>query len=131
MPEKSFFKKAKLVAKKTSEVSQPFASKVAESVGNLTDATTKKYEESGVKEKVATFANTTSKKYEESGAKERVEAVTGKVSEQFDVLSGQAIFQAVQDNLAKQDQYNDVLANKLLEALDRIKQLEDKIGYTK
>ena len=91
----------------------------------------KKYEESGAKNKVDSLANATVDKYEECGAKAKVDLVTGKVSESFDVVSGQAMFQAVQDRLAKQDQYNDALANKLLEALDRIALLEQKLGLSK
>lgn len=50
--------------------------------------------------------------------------VGGKVSGQFDVLSGQAMYEAVQERLAKQDHFNDVLANKLFEALERVEELE-------
>lgn len=92
---------------------------IAEAARHLTSETAKS---------AGNLASSASKKYEESGAKETVDTVTGKVSEQFDVVSGQAMFQAVQDYLAIQSQYNDALANKLLEALDRIKQLEEKIG---
>lgn len=89
----------------------------------------KLYEETGskIEEKVAMA----DKFLEESGTKHKIGVVTSKVSEQFDVISGQAILKEVQERLAKQDEYNNILATKLFEALDRIKFLEQKIGITK
>lgn len=131
MLENSYLKKAKAMAQKTTDGVRPLATKASESVNKVVSSTSKKYEESGAKEKVDSLASVASKKYEESGAKSTVDTVSGKVSESFDVVSGQAMFQAVQDRLTKQDQYNDVLANKLLEALERISQLEQKLGLNK
>lgn len=48
--------------------------------------------------------------------------------EKFDVVIGQAMYELVQERLALQDRYNDILATKLHEALEKIKELEEKIS---
>ncbi len=128
MAEKNFFDKVKIVAGKTNRVVQPVTKKATDSAGSLAASAGRKYEESGVKERIDSAANTVKQQYEDSGLKDRAESVSNTVSGQFDIVSGQAMFQAVQDHLAKQEQYNDVLANKLFEALERIKQLEETLG---
>ncbi len=50
--------------------------------------------------------------------------VVDKASDCLDSMSGQKIYDVVQERLAVQDQYNDVLASKLHEALQRIEALE-------
>ena len=63
-------------------------------------------------------------------AKEIIETavkVPGRVSDQFDILTGKKILEEVQKRLANQDKYNDVLATKLVEALERIKILEHRL----
>ena len=62
--------------------------------------------------------------YEESGAKGKVDAVQSQISTTFDEISGQAMYQLVQERLAEQDRFNDLLAAKLQEALERITELE-------
>lgn len=53
-----------------------------------------------------------------------VDAISGKL----DSMSGQRMYDLVQERLAVQDQYNDVLASKLHEALQRIEKLEGIIN---
>lgn len=50
------------------------------------------------------------------------------VTEFLDTASGQKIFNEMQKHIALQEQYNDVLANKLAEALKRIEVLEAKLN---
>ncbi len=52
----------------------------------------------------------------------------GKISDGIDVMSGQRMFDLVQERMAVQDQYNDVLASKLYEALQRIERLEKAVN---
>ncbi|MDD3021335.1 MAG: hypothetical protein PHX61_10245 [Alphaproteobacteria bacterium] len=52
------------------------------------------------------------------------EAAVDVVKEGLDSVSGQKMYDLVQERLAVQDQYNDVLAAKLHEALERIETLE-------
>ena len=111
MEKNKFLQKAKTMAQQTNDGLQPLALKVTKSVND--------------------FASTSGRIYDASGAKDKMDAITGTVSEGFDVVSGQAMYQAVQEHLAVQEQYNDVLANKLFEALERIKKLEEKLEGTK
>jgi hypothetical protein len=66
-----------------------------------------------------------------AGVKETAEKITDTVSEQLDVVSGKKILDEVRRRLTTQDKYNDVLATKLFEALERIKILEQKLGIEK
>ena len=67
-------------------------------------------------------------KYLESGAKGKVDALQSRVSGKFDEVSGQAMYHLVQDRLAEQDRFNDLLATKLHEALERISELEKRLA---
>ena len=67
-------------------------------------------------------------KYEESGAKGKVDVFQSQVSGKFDEISGQAMYQLVQERLAEQDRFNDLLATKLHEALERISVLEKRLA---
>ena len=68
---------------------------------------------------------------DEKGVTKKVQEIGGTVSEHFDVVSGKKILDEVQKRLAKQDAYNDALATKLFEALERIKVLESRLGISK
>jgi hypothetical protein len=50
------------------------------------------------------------------------------VKEKLDSATGQKMYDLVQERLAVQDQYNDVLAAKLHEALQRIEALEGVVN---
>lgn len=67
-------------------------------------------------------------KYEASGAKGKIDAVQRHVSGKLDEISGQAMYQLVEQRLAEQDRFNDLLATKLHDALERISQLEKKLA---
>jgi len=69
-----------------------------------------------------------SSKYEESGAKKHIDMIKTKSGEKLDVISGQAMYEIVQERLDLQDRYNDLLATKLHEALERISKLEKKLS---
>ena len=66
--------------------------------------------------------------YVESGAKGKVEVFESQVSGKLDEISGQAMYQLVQERLAEQDRFNDLLATKLHEALERISELEKRLA---
>ena len=68
------------------------------------------------------------RKYEESGAKGKVDTVQSQISGKFDEVSGQAMYHLVQERLAEQDRFNDLMATKLHEALKRISDLERRLG---
>jgi hypothetical protein len=81
--------------------------------------------------KIKEYANRVSEgvssKYEESGAKKHVDTITTKSGEKLDVISGQAMYELVGERLSLQDRYNDLLAIKLHEALERIAELEKNL----
>ena len=53
------------------------------------------------------------------------------VQDRLDEFSGDTVYRAVMDGMAKQDEYNDILATKLQEALDRIGKLEAEVRELK
>jgi transcriptional regulator NrdR family protein len=57
-------------------------------------------------------------------AKERLSDASESVSDRFDEVSGDAVYRLVMERLQQQDDYNDILATKLQEALSRIRELE-------
>ena len=67
-------------------------------------------------------------KYLESGAKGKVDAAQSRISGKLDEFSGQAMYHLVQERLAEQDRFNDLMATKLHEALKRISDLERRLG---
>ena len=75
-----------------------------------------------------TVADKFSSTYEETGVKRLINTASGFTEEKFDVVSGQAMYELVQERLVLQDRYNDILATKLHEALEKIKELEEKIS---
>ena len=87
--------------------------------------------ESGFTDKVAEAAERTKKFLDEKGVTEKVNQASDKVSEHFDVVAGAKQLQLVEEHLALQSTYNDVLAEKLEEALNRIEALEHQLAATK
>lgn len=66
-----------------------------------------------------------SKKYlDDKGVTQKVNNVSQVASEQFDTVSGHKVFKLVEERLEIQNNYNDLLAEKLEEALQRIAELE-------
>jgi hypothetical protein len=131
-------KKAQKLANKSNDNMQPIKEKASEIASNISDSSMNSLDSLNLQEKIESVSDAASslkdlveKKYTDSGAGSAASNIASKVTDQFDVISGQAMYDAVIDRLAIQDKYNDVLANKLLEALDRIEVLEKKIGITK
>ena len=75
-----------------------------------------------------TVAGKVSATYEGAGIKHFVDTASDFTEDKFDVVSGQAMYELVQERLILQDRYNDILATKLYEALEKIKNLEEKIS---
>lgn len=65
--------------------------------------------------------------YEESRVKKVIDKVKDRTTENIDIISGTKILDEVRIRLDKQDQYNDLLATKLAEALEEISTLKKKI----
>lgn len=73
-------------------------------------------------------ASHVSDQYQNSRAREYVEHVLQQAGQGLDAISGKAMYELVRDRLDLQDGYNDLLASKLQEALDRIDQLERRLA---
>ena len=69
-----------------------------------------------------------SDQYQNSRAREYVETVMKQTGQGLDTISGKAMYELVRYRLDLQDRYNDLLATKLQEALDRIDQLERRLA---
>jgi hypothetical protein len=65
---------------------------------------------------------------DESGVKHVVGSTYEAVTDRLDQVTGKQLVELLQDRLKLQDQYNDVLATRLAEALNRIAALEEKVG---
>ncbi len=99
-------------------------------INKATDAGEKlreEYANSGLKEKVEGHSAQLNKVLEESGVKAKAEKIASVTSETLDTVSGVKILNLVEERLALQAKYNDILATKLDEALEKIKQLEEQL----
>ena len=104
---KKFFNKSKEFTSDAFDATVDAAKSVGSKTGEIVDDATKAYLESIVKEKL--------------------DVVTSATSHQFDVLTGQKMYDLVQERLSIQNEINDALAYKLQEAIERIEKLEQKI----
>jgi hypothetical protein len=87
----------------------------------------KTYHESGLKGTVEVTAAWTKEQLDKAGVTEVASTVADTVGEEFDKLSGKKILDLVEERLALQARYNDILASKLEEALQRIAVLEARL----
>ena len=82
------------------------------------------FKESGIEGKL-TEAN---KAFRESEFGKRASSLSDGASDVLDEVSGKKILALVEERMVLQEKYNDLLAEKLDEALDRIQEIEKKIG---
>lgn len=64
---------------------------------------------------------------DQRGAKKAIKDTTGAVVEKLDQVTGKRLVELLEAKLRAQDEYNDILATRLAEALDRISKLEARI----
>lgn len=107
--------------------SQAFIEKASVGLTKAGEVVKSKMDESGVSDAVSKAALSVGEALDKSGISETASKVSSVVGDEFDSVSGKKIFNLLQKNIEIQKEYNDVLASKLEEALNRIKQLEDKI----
>ena len=86
-----------------------------------------KYESSGLQSTVDSASQTTKGFLDSTGISDTAGRVAEVTGDQLDILSGAKVLELVEERLAIQSQYNNILATKLEEALDRIKKLEEAI----
>ena len=72
--------------------------------------------------------NTANSAIDSSGVKDAVKATASVVSGKLDEVSGKRLVELLEKKLQIQDSYNDILATRLAEALDRISALEDRLN---
>ena len=64
---------------------------------------------------------------DDRGVFDAIETATGAVGDKIGQVTGKRLMEMLEEKLKLQDQYNDVLATKLAEALDRIAKLEARL----
>jgi hypothetical protein len=89
------------------------------------------YEKSDIKVKVDSHSAQFNQVLEQSGVKSKVEQLANATGDSLDTISGVKILKLVEERLALQAKYNDILATKLDEALNRIRQLEEQTSKPK
>jgi hypothetical protein len=62
------------------------------------------------------------------GAKTAIKDTTGAVVDKLDQVTGKRLIELLEEKLRSQDAYNDVLATRLAEALERITKLEARFN---
>ena len=64
---------------------------------------------------------------DQRGAKQAIKSTTGAVVDKLDQVTGKRLLELLEEKLRIQDAYNDILATRLAEALERIAKLEARI----
>lgn len=104
------------VRKAIKDIADSRAISAATAAGAVAGESLKSFAEKGV--------GLASQGYKKTGAK----AAVDRAGEKFDEISGKAILEEVRAMVEKQAFYNDILASKLQEALDRIAELEARMN---
>ena len=76
---------------------------------------------------LSTAVNYVDGQLEELGAKQAISSTAGAVVGKLDEVTGKRLVELLEKKLQKQDAYNDILATRLAEALERIVVLEGRI----
>ena len=66
---------------------------------------------------------------EQRGVKQALGSAAGAVVDRLDQVTGKQLVELLEARLRMQDEYNDVLATRLAEALERIAALEEKVSH--
>jgi hypothetical protein len=113
---------------------QTFFSLAKQAASELKDKAVEGYDKSGAKDEIEKRLKDAKEFMDESGISDKAEISLKKVqvlselaSDNFDKVSGKKILELVESRLLLQTQYNDILATKLDEALNRIEVLEKAI----
>jgi hypothetical protein len=118
----------KAVVKKT--VISPMG-KVGKTTAKVADKVSDKYKKSPLKSKVDKTISTIDKTLDKTGVKTKAKRVKYATKKHLDTFTGTRQFRLMQERMALQQRYNDILATKLEEALQRIERLENIIEQKK
>jgi hypothetical protein len=117
--------------KRLKDMSEAAVSEIADVTVGIADSAAAiakdKYERSGLKSTLATASKTTKEFLDSTGVTDAAGRAAEVTGDHLDTLSGAKLLALVEERLAIQSKYNDILATKLEEALDRIKRLEEAI----
>ena len=90
-----------------------------------------KYNSSEMKGYIDKGTRTAKSWIDETGVTGKLNEASNFTGETLDTLTGAKIMQLIQERMVIQEQYNDVLATKLEEALQRIGELEKQVKLSK
>lgn len=79
--------------------------------------------------KLESVVKTVDNELEQRGAKKALKDTTGAVVGKLDQVTGKKLVEMLEERLRVQDEYNDILATRLAEALERIAKLEARIDH--
>ena len=117
---------------KTVDSALKSAGNISKSTGDKLDdaleAAGELYEHTGIKKVVEKSAKGTKNVLAKTGVTTAATKVSEVAGEHLDTLTGIKVYKLVEERLAIQSRYNDILATKLDEALKRIELLESKIS---
>ncbi len=108
-----------------------FIKKASSVVSEKLDSAKNEYDKSEIKKVVDEKAKQTKDYLNESGVSDKVSEISDVASEHLDKVSGKKILDVVEERLSIQDEYNNILATKLEEALQRIDILEKELETLK
>ena len=101
--------------------------KATDTTADVAKTVEKKYEKSGAKDLVDEKTKKAKEFLDETGVSDKAAELSSAASEHLDAVSGKKILDLVEERLKLQSSYNDILAYKLEEALNRIETLENQI----
>jgi len=111
--------------KQASETLAGIASDAAQMAGSAVELAKETYNTSGAKDKVEDISNATKHVLEATHVVEAAEAISKTAGDHLDTISGARLLALVEERLAIQSKYNDILATKVNEALKRIQRLQE------
>ncbi|MBI3429053.1 MAG: hypothetical protein HY050_03140 [Actinobacteria bacterium] len=122
MPDDDALGRLKKVSEKATSEASRAVGKIASSAAKLAKES---YERSGVSSKVSAASKTTKEFLDNTGVTDAATRLANATDDHLDTISGAKLLALVEEKLAIQSKYNDILATKLEEALDKIKRLEE------
>lgn len=105
---------------------EEFANQAVTSAREAVSQAQKTYNESGLKDILEQTGSDVKSFLDEKGITEKFQQVTSTVNETFDSISGEVIMRSIAKHIQIQEELNEILADKLAEALERIEVLEGK-----
>lgn len=115
------------MSKKWKQTAESLIRTTSETLGTAAREASKRYQDSEIKTEVDKHAKSAKQWMDDKGLTETLSTIKGFTDDKLDTISGQKVLQLVQERLVIQEQYNNILATKLEEALDRIKSLEAQL----